>query len=179
MRAVALWFGVVLGCARPPGLDAGRSAPVVVREPGGSGGDFFTFTGAPRRVQALDCGVVDGGAWCIERVGPALRRALVQYRWRGTQLLGELDHLADAGEPPCAVLELPSTTTVYELPSRLVSYSRIEGPRAVAGEGRPVVSLDAGTSVLVVQRAVDADGAVWLELSQPLSGWIPLDCPRE
>ncbi|MFZ5444828.1 MAG: hypothetical protein ACOZQL_32865 [Myxococcota bacterium] len=176
---MALLFGVVLGCTRPAGVDAGRASPLVVREPGGSGGDFFTFAGSPRRVQALDCGVVDGGAWCIERVGPSLRRALVQYRWRGTQLVGELDHLADAGEPPCTALELPSTIAVHELPSRRVSYSRTEGPRAVAGDGRPIASLDAGTSVLVVQRAVDADGAVWLELSQPLGGWIPLDCPPE
>lgn len=179
MRPALLLVLALSACPRPApsALDAGSP---ITRESsgGGTAGDFFTFTGG-RRVQALDCGLEDGGAWCIERAGPGQQRVLVHYRWRGAQLLGDLDHLADAGDAPCVQVALAQPTDVYELPSRRVSSSRLDGQRLVAGDGRPVAHLDAGVDARVVERAMDADGQPWLELAEPVSGWVPLDCPRD
>lgn len=187
MRWVALLS--VIACTRSPSVAPDASASVIPLEhgrlerrnsEGGTAGDFFTAFPSGRRLQALDCGPERGGFWCIERVGPSSRRALVHYRLRADHWVGDLDHLADAGDPACDSLTLTQATAVRELPSSRVGYSRLEAQRAIAGDGTPEGWLDAGVTVRVVQQAVDADGVTWLEVTGPLPGWVPLDggCPQ-
>jgi hypothetical protein len=173
------WAIAGLPASERPRMQALGSEGLVAREPsGGSSGDYFVVYRAVRRIQAIDCSPEDGGLSCIERVGPSLRRAVVPYRFAEGRLEGALDHLADAGAPGCESMALRTATEVYELPSRSVSYSRIEAGRALAGRGAPIGTLDAGTRVHVVEVARDRAGEDWLAIIAPLRGWVParLDC---
>lgn len=167
-------------CA-PPSEQPANAETLVLREPagGGSSGDFFVVYRAQRRIQALDCQAEDGGLSCIERIGPALRRAVVPYRVVDGRIEGALDHLAGAGRPPCESFTLPAATQVYDLPSRRVSYSRVEAGTISAGHGEPIGQLEADTIVQTIEAATDSDGQSWLEIRAPVAGWIPMACPTE
>ncbi|MFT3843291.1 MAG: hypothetical protein QM723_40280 [Myxococcaceae bacterium] len=180
------WLALLLlvSCTRSPAAAPDASASAIplahgrlerVSSEGGTAGDFFTVFPSGRRIQALDCGADQGGFSCIERVGPSSRRALVHYRLRGSRWVGDLDHLADAGDPACDSVTLERATPVRDLPSSAIGYSRLEARGAIAGDGTPLGWLDAGVTVRVVQQAVDADGVTWLEVTGRLPGWVPLD----